>query len=83
MRRLAREGLGEAADQRDLGVFAHAGGEGGEAGRRVKAGAEVERRFDLLDGGGNQRRDLACAGGRLHAALGAHKEVVGKEAAQA
>ena len=81
--RLARKGFGETADQRDLGVFPHAGGECGEAGRRIEAGAEVERRLDLLDRRRDQRRDLTCPRGRFHAVRGAHEEFVREQAAQA
>ena len=74
---------GEAPDQRDLGIFGHAGGEDAGALRRVEADAEIERRLDLLDRGRDQRRDLARARGRLHAGRGAHEQIVGEEAAQA
>ena len=53
------------------------------AGRRVEAGAEVERRLDLLDRRRDQRRDLAGPRGRLHAVRGAHEQIVGEQPAQA
>ena len=48
-RRLFGKGTGERADQRDLGIFGHASGEDAGALGRVEAGAEIERRLDLLD----------------------------------
>ena len=76
LRRGPPEGGGERAGQRDLGIFGHAGGEDALAGGGVEFGAGVERRLDIGDRRGNQRRDLARPRGRLHALRGAHEQVV-------
>ena len=68
---LIGKGRGEAPDQGHLGIFGHAGGEDPGALCRIETDAEVERRLDMLDRCGDQGRDLAGAGGRLHAARGA------------
>ena len=67
------KGAGESADKGNFGVFGHAGGEDPGAFRRVEAGAEVQRRLDMLDRRRDQGRDLAGPGGRLHAGRGAHE----------
>ncbi len=82
-RGLLGEGLGEAPDQRHLGIFGHAGGEDPRALCRIEADAEVERGLDMLDRRRDQRGDLARPRGRLHAGRGAHEQIVGKQAAQA
>lgn len=61
-RRGRRERSGEWADQRNLGVLAHPGGEGDGAGHCVEPCAEVEDRFDLLDRRRYPRRDLRASG---------------------
>ena len=81
-RRGSAKGLGEMLDQRDLGIFGHAGGKDALAQRRFETRAGVQRRVDLIDRGRHQGRDLACPGSRLHPAWTADKQIVGEEIAQ-
>ena len=76
------KGRGKAPDQGYLGVFGHAGGEDAGALCRIEADAEVECGLDMLDRGGDQRCDLAGAGGRLHAGRGTDEQIIGEQVAQ-
>jgi hypothetical protein len=83
IRRLASERPRKWPDQRDLRVFGHAGGEGRRARSRVEADAEAQRRLDMLDCRGDQRRDLARPRGRFHPDRGAYEEFVGEKTPEA
>ena len=76
------EGRGEAADQRDLGVFGHPGGEDAGALGRVERRLQVQGGFDTLDCRLDQRGDLAGLSGGLHAGGGADKQIVVEQGPQ-
>ena len=82
-RRGASERPRERPDQRDFGVFRHAGGEYRCAPGRVETGTESQRRLDMLDRRGDQRRDLVSPRGRLHARRSAHEQLVGEKPSEA
>jgi hypothetical protein len=82
-RRVAGKRSRERPDQRNLGIFGHVGGEYRRARRRLEPGAEAQRRLDMLNRRGDQRRDFASPRGRLHPGRSAHEQLVGEKPSEA